>query len=152
MEDVLARVASYAGNWHAMSLVSRGLARRRLCRAWLGAHFDRSLDCAARHPEHTRNLAPGFFLRMLAAGADGLVHPPRGRAGARRGHRAVYSRPVWRARAFYHAALRAPRGRRVLPWSRCLTVAPCCHHAFRLTYVEVVLCRRRAFTALALIY
>ena len=75
MEDVLARVASYAGNWHAMSLVSRGLARRRLCRAWLGAHFDRALDHAARHPEHTRHLAPGFFLRMLAAGADRLVHP-----------------------------------------------------------------------------
>ena len=103
MEDVLVRVASYAGNWHAMSLVSKGLARRRLCRAWLGVHFDRSMDHAARYREHIQNLAPGLFLRMLAAGADRLVHPP----AARRSHRLLYSRPVRRARAFYHAALRA---------------------------------------------
>ena len=147
MEDVLVRVASYAGNWHAMSLVSKGLARRRLCRAWLGVHFDRSMDHAVRYREHIQNLAPGLFLRMLAAGADRLVHP-----AARRSHCLLYSRPVRRARAFYHAALRAPPHRRVPPCRRHLSVAPCCHHAFRLTYYEVVLCRRRAFTALALIY
>ena len=143
MEAVLPRVAAFAGNWHAMSLVSKGLARRRLCKAWLGVHFDRWMDFTTRYPEHLKNLVPGLYLRMLATGAENLHRP------LPRDQKILYTRTAWRA-PFYHAVLRSPR--MVTPRARTLVRNARCHHAFRLTYYEVVLCRRRAFTALALIY